>query len=173
MGAQPSFLHIRPPSKIISLQIWATSNLFFFQINFIFFLIFQKYLSFEPIDQFSSVVPFWKPHNVSFLLRRGAGPPAPPYCRPWLEGYNFRTFFARNFIKILVFLENCLILGFFAVFGPHRSHPKIFFFEIFYLETKNSSRSLKLLLFWGQFGPQKKVFQKTWVLTHFHSLFIK
>ena len=145
----------------------------------IFFLIFQKYLSFEPIDQFSSVVPFWKPHNVSFLLRRGAGPPAPPYCRPWLEGYNFRTFFfmhfydmkiARNFIKILVFLENCLILGFFAVFGPHRSHPKIFFFEIFYLETKNSSRSLKLLLFWGQFGPQKKVFQKHgfWhIFTHY------
>ena len=31
------------------------------------------------MDQFSSVIPFWKPQNVSFLLRRGGlGPPAPP-----------------------------------------------------------------------------------------------
>ena len=32
------------------------------------------------MDQFSSVIPYWKPHNVSILPGRGGGvgPPAPP-----------------------------------------------------------------------------------------------
>ena len=43
----------------------------------------KKYLTFEPMDQFSSVIPFWKPQNVSFLPRRGGpGPPAPPLLTP-------------------------------------------------------------------------------------------
>ena len=42
------------------------------------------------MDQFSSVIPFWKPQNVSFLPRRGGpGPhgPPPPIAAPAGDTY--------------------------------------------------------------------------------------
>ena len=54
--------------------------------------------------------------------------------------------------------------AFLPFLGPHRSHPKIIFFvNFFYHETKNSSRLLELLLFWGQIiflAPKRQFSQK-------------
>ena len=54
--------------------------------------------------------------------------------------------------------------AFFAVFGTPRVPQKIFFLcKFFYHETKNSSRLLELLLFWGQIiflAPKRQFSQK-------------
>ena len=47
-------------------------------------LIIKKSLTFEPTVQSSSVIPFWKPQNVSFMKRGGPwGPRGPPPGRAW------------------------------------------------------------------------------------------
>jgi len=167
---QPQFSPHKTPLKNNFSSDLSHFKLIFFSNQFYFFLIFQKYLSFEPIDQFSSVVPFWKPHNVSFLLRRGAGPPAPPYCRPWLEGYNFRTFLPETSLKSLFFWKIALFWASLPFLDPTGPTQKYFFLKFFILKPRIPQGSLKLLLFWGQFGPQKKVFQKHgfWhIFTHY------
>ena len=63
------------------------------------------------MDQFSSVIPFWKPHNVSILPRRGGdGPPPPPTDAPVLKPFQSENL-VDNFFSPKQRLNNPLWYG--------------------------------------------------------------